>query len=87
MALPSYVLPRPPLDLSQATLAGFARVYAEAVRPGDGQALDRAAVAPVWQFLCWLCDTHDGVLHGSGDPSIRGAAFSRPCRPCLARRS
>lgn len=71
MQLPSYFLSRPPLDRCPATLRAFARLYAEAVLPAHGQALDYTLAAPKWQFLCWLCETHDILLHGSGNPGIR----------------
>jgi hypothetical protein len=71
MPLPSYFLLRPPLDLTPATLRAFAQLYAEAVLPAHGQTLDYSVAAPKWQFLCWLCDTQDILLHGSGNPGIR----------------
>ncbi len=71
MQPPAYFLPRPPLDLSPTTRAAFARLYAEAVRSGHGQAVEYTLPAPKWQFLSWLCDTQDILLHGSGNPSIR----------------
>src|SRR6478672_13184108 len=70
MQIPSYYLPRPPMDTRPETLAAFARLYQEAVTPGSGAALDYPLAVPRWQFLCWLCDTQDIVLHGSGDPAI-----------------
>ena len=70
MQLPSYYLPRPPMELTPATLAAFERLYDEAVRPGHGEALDYTLDAPKWQFLCWLCDTQEVLLHGSGAAGI-----------------
>jgi hypothetical protein len=69
--LPGYFLPRPPLDRSAATLVAFAQFYRQAVLPGAGQTLAYPLAAPKWQFLCWLCDTQEIVLHGSGNPDIR----------------
>ena len=71
MQLPAYYLPRPPLDLAPATCAAFERLYDEAVRPGHGEVLDYTLSSPKWQFLCWLCDTQEVLLHGSGAPGIR----------------
>jgi len=71
MQLPTYFLPRPSLDLTPAMLTAFARLYTEAVLPGHGGTLDYTLAAPKWQFLCWLCDTQDILLHGSGNPGIR----------------
>lgn len=70
MTLPAHFLRRPPLDLTPTTHAAFDRLYAEAVLPGEGRALDYRLAAPKWQFLCWLCDTHEIVLHGSGAGDI-----------------
>ncbi|MGH2409652.1 MAG: hypothetical protein ACRDGS_04690 [Chloroflexota bacterium] len=41
------------------------------MQPGDGQTLQYSLAVPKWQFLCWLCDTHDVLLHGSGNRHIR----------------
>src|SRR4051794_25651040 len=68
--LPSYFGRRPAADWSPATVAGFERLYAEAVAPGSGVALDYTLAAPKWQFLCWLCDTQDVLVHGSGNADI-----------------
>jgi hypothetical protein len=70
MQLSPYFSPRPPLDTSPQTLAAFARLYREAVAPGTGQAIDYTLAVPKWQFLCWLCETQEIVLHGSGDAGI-----------------
>jgi hypothetical protein len=58
------------MDTHPATLAAFARLYHEAIEPGTGAVLDYTLDVPRWQFLCWLCDTQDVLLHGSGDPAI-----------------
>lgn len=70
MQLPAYFLPRPPLDLSPATLTAFAGLYQDAVQPAQGRPFDYTLAAPIWQFLCWLCDTQDVLLHGSGASGI-----------------
>jgi hypothetical protein len=71
MPLPAHFLRRPPLDLSPATRAAFDGLYREAVLPGDGRTLDYSLAAPKWQFLSWLCDTQEILLHGSGAAGIR----------------
>lgn len=70
MPLPPYFLPRPPLDLTPATLMAFTQLYTGAVAPAHGQAVDYTLATPQWQFLSWLCDTQDVLLHGSGNPGI-----------------
>lgn len=71
MALSPYLLPRPPLDTRPETLAAFSRLYEETVAPGSGAPINYTLDVPRWQFLYWLCDTQDVLLHGSGDPAIR----------------
>ena len=67
--LPAYLLPRPPMPDDAATIAAFERLYAAMVTAGGGEiAYDLAA--PRWQFLCYLTDTKNIVLHGSGNPAI-----------------
>ena len=68
--LPAHFLPRPPMADDPATLAAFADLYATAVAPGRGEAVPYTLATPRWQFLCWLTDTQDVVLHGSGNPAI-----------------
>ena len=70
MQLPAYFLPRPAHDLTPAMHAAFAQLYAESVRPGHGRTVEYTLAAPKWCFLSWLCDTHDVLLHGSGNPDI-----------------
>src|SRR5689334_22712982 len=70
MELPSYLLPRPPMDLDPETVAAFAGLFAEAVRAGTAHPIPYDLAAPKWQFLCWLADTQDVLLHGSGNPDI-----------------
>lgn len=69
-SLPPYFLPRPALDLSAEQIAAFAHLYATAVAPGGGGEIVYTLAAPRWQFLCWLTDTQDVLLHGSGNPAI-----------------
>ena len=68
--LPPYFLPRPPMDLDASTRAAFDRLLAEATQRGPEEAIDYTLDAPKWQFLCYLCDEHKVLLHGSGAPDI-----------------
>lgn len=63
---PDYFIASEPLDLAPSTEVGFDALLASA---GGGE-LSYSLAAPKWQFLCWACDRHDVVLHGTGDPSI-----------------
>jgi hypothetical protein len=67
--LPDYYLPRPPMPPA-AALDDFERLYADQVAPGRGDLVAYPLAAPKWQFLCWLADAHDVVLHGSGRDDI-----------------
>lgn len=77
MQLPGYYLTRPPgrVDTDHAA---FERLYAEQVEPGGGGPIDYRLDKPRWQFLCWLTDTKDILLHGSGNSGI---AEFEPRRP------
>src|SRR2546423_8324136 len=70
MVTPSYFLPRPLAPLDDATIAAFERLFAEAVAPGRGSPIDYTLPYPTWQFLCYLGDRKNIVLHGSGNPDI-----------------
>jgi hypothetical protein len=65
------MLTLPPLDRRPETVAAFSRLYEEAVAPGSGAPITYTLAVPKWQFLYWLCETQDVLLHGSGDPAIR----------------
>jgi hypothetical protein len=67
--IPDYFLARPPGG-ETADASAFERLYAEQVAPGGGGSVDYRLEAPRWQFLCWLAETKDIVLHGSGSPHI-----------------
>ena len=69
MEPPDFYLRRPSPP-SESDVEDFARLYADMVRPGADGPLDYRLAAPRWQFLCWLADTQDVVLHGSGRPDI-----------------
>jgi hypothetical protein len=73
MYLPSHLSPRPDIDLSDEKVAAFERLFAEITeRSKQGEIVDIEydLPAPKWQFLNWLCDTKDVLVHGSGSPDI-----------------
>jgi hypothetical protein len=57
-----------PLDAS--TVDAFESLFAESVERGPASPIEYRLSAPKWQFLCYLCDQKDVVLHGSNNPSI-----------------
>ncbi|HEX9090748.1 MAG TPA: hypothetical protein VF831_04630 [Anaerolineales bacterium] len=67
METPSYLLPRPEFDLTPSKLAAFEGLW-QSTSPGDY--IDYHLSDPKWQFLSYLCDTKELVLHGSQDLNI-----------------
>jgi hypothetical protein len=59
------------MEIDAATIDAFDRLLASAIRDGGGQAIDYTLSAPRWQFLCYLCEAKDVLLHGSGNPDIQ----------------
>jgi hypothetical protein len=74
--LPDYYLARPPTP-SGATLDSFARLWTEHLESGDANIV-YTLDAPRWQFLCWLADTQDVVLHGSSNEAVEVFEPRRP---------
>lgn len=68
MGLPDFYVARPPGADADADRS-FEQLWREHLALGD-VALDYRLPAPRWQFLCWLADTHELLLHGSGSPDI-----------------
>ena len=62
-----YFLPRPPIQPSPEREAAFTRLFA-ATPPGGW--IDYQLPYPKWQYLSWLCETQELVLHGSQNPAI-----------------
>jgi hypothetical protein len=67
MESPSYLLPRPSFDLMPAERDAFENLFR--VTPLGGY-IDYSLPYPKWQFLSYLCETKDIVLHGSQDLGI-----------------
>jgi hypothetical protein len=63
--VPDYFLARPP-GWKPGDIPSFEHLYADQVAPRTGARIDYRLAAPRWQFLCWLADTKDVLLHGSG---------------------
>ncbi len=70
MHLPPHYLSRPEMDLKTAICDEFEELFARYIRNGVGNLIEYSCPAPKWQFLCYLGDSRDVVLHGSGDPAI-----------------
>jgi hypothetical protein len=63
----SFLLPRPPLDLTPEKIAAFDELY---LSTNAGSLIEYRLPYPKWQYLSYLCDTKDLVLHGSQDTGI-----------------
>lgn len=75
MELPAYFLKRPAVEASPATIAGFERLYRQFVEPGTGAEIPYDLDASKWQFLCYLCDHKNILMHGS---AVRDIAEFEP---------
>lgn len=69
MQLPAYWLPRPEFRLDAPTLERLEALYQTSIAPGKGKWVDELPV-PAWQFLSWLVESKNHLLHGTGDPEI-----------------
>lgn len=70
MEVPAYYLRRPQAEADPEIIAAFERLYQEFVAPGTGAEIDYQLAAPKWQFLCYLGDHKNVLLHGSAQPDI-----------------
>jgi hypothetical protein len=52
------------------TVEAFDRLFAASVAAGPERPIPYTLAAPKWQFLCYLCEHQNLVLHGSGDPNL-----------------
>ena len=68
--LPGWFWPRPGPPPDAGTVAAFERLFAATLEREPGGVIDYTLPVPKWQFLCYLCDHHEIVLHGSGQPDI-----------------
>jgi len=63
----SYLLPRPPFELSPEKKIAFEDLYNST---SAGCLIDYRLPYPKWQYLSYLCETKELVLHGSQDQNI-----------------
>ncbi len=68
MPLPDYWLSRPTIELDAAVKRYFNQLYDES--NGNAQPIEYKLSIPKWQFLCYLAEHRDIVLHGSGNARI-----------------
>src|SRR5690242_11648722 len=70
MQMPAHFLPQPEADWGAETLAAFERLYAQTVEPGKGAEIAYPLSAPKWQFLRYLAERKNVLIHGTGNPDI-----------------
>ena len=58
----SYLLPRPPFEITPDKRAAFEALYESTPL---GAQVDYRLPYPKWEYLSYLCETHELVLHGS----------------------
>jgi len=67
MEAASFLLPRPPFDLTPAKQSAFEDLCQST---STGGCVDYRLSYPKWQYLSYLCETRELVLHGSQNQSI-----------------
>lgn len=70
MNLPPYFLTQPTANWDTDTRDSFEALFEEVLKQEAGTEVGYTLSAPKWQFLCYLCDRKNIVLHGSGNPDI-----------------
>lgn len=71
MMLPDYWLQRPNIELDSQARSDFDRLFAGLKAGRKNTRIDYNFTVPKWQFLCYLADQQDVVLHGTGDSRIQ----------------
>lgn len=71
MMLPDYWLQRPNIEIDTETRSDFDQLLAKVKVDGINTRIDYTFPLPRWQFLCYLADHLQVVLHGTGDPNIQ----------------
>lgn len=69
MDIPDHYLRRP-ARWRASDVSGFERLFAEQVSPGTGAAIRYQLAAPKWQFLCWMTESKNVVLHGANGSTV-----------------
>lgn len=71
MMLPDYWLPRPKIELDPHTCSEFDLLLVSVKAEETITKIDYKFTVPKWQFLCYLADQWNIVMHGTGDPDIK----------------
>lgn len=68
MNAPDWLLPRPPFEISPEKQMAFEDLWHS---KNMGDSINYSLPYPKWQFLSYLCETKELVLHGSQNHDIR----------------
>ena len=63
MRIPDHYLRRP-ATWQASDVADFERLFSLQVSPGTGARIQYPLAAPKWQFMCWMTESKNVVLHG-----------------------
>lgn len=63
MRIPDHYLRRP-ATWQASDVADFERLFVEQISPGTRARIQYHLAAPKWQFLCWMTESKNVVLHG-----------------------
>ena len=66
----SYLVSRPPTDMSPEARAAFDALFDRAASPEHQGEIDYDLPWPRWQFICHIADTRPVIVHGSQDSGI-----------------
>ena len=69
--LPDYWLQRPNIEIDSQTRSDIDQLFARVKAAGTNTRIDYTFPVPKWQFLCYLADQQEVVLHGTGEPNIQ----------------
>jgi hypothetical protein len=67
MDAPNYLLPRPQFEITSEMANAFNQLFSSTP---NGEFIHYSLPYPKWQFLSYLCETNDLVLHGSQTQDI-----------------
>jgi hypothetical protein len=67
--VPDYYLRRPSA-WPESVVPDFEGLFADQVAPGTGGSIQYQLAAPKWQFLCWLTESKEVVLHGGNSSTV-----------------
>lgn len=71
MILPDYWLERPKASIDETTRLEFEKLLTSVLSTDELTTIDYSLPNPKWQFLCYIADNYDILVHGSGNDKIK----------------